>query len=68
MTPINVAATLVAFAIGLAIGVTPGIVRNHLSPRPPVKIHYCYPHSTDEICEKGRAGLLMPVSEAELAN
>lgn len=61
MTPVNVAVTLVAFAIGLALGATPALVRSPLGPRQPVKIHYCYPDSTDETCERARAGLLMPV-------
>jgi hypothetical protein len=64
MTLLTVAVTLVAFAVGLAIGVSPTLVRSHLSPSPPVKVHYCYPDSVDAVCALGRAGLLPPVPSA----
>jgi hypothetical protein len=39
------------FAVGFVIGAGGALVRHAFFPKE-VKIHYCYPHSTEEICRR----------------
>jgi len=51
---LTAAVMLAGFCIGFVVGAGASLIKNAVSPAE-VKVHYCYPNSTEEICKRAPA-------------